>query len=570
MNSYTRNGDVQLKELKNIEYNTMKELDSKLYIFINEIKIQDSFFSIEDKDDPIYNSLKSEEKNELIKYFTKKKIDFTKNLDLFLEVPKFSFSSLSSKLIDLIQGNSLLEAKIKDETTNIDIKLDHLSILVLGRNKVGKTTLIHKILKLTGVKSGKMDKNYPNIEIYHNEQIPYLQLYDTKGFDLNNKSQIDSYKKEIFNFINEQSKDKEINKYIHCIWYCVTGKKFEQEEYDLLNEIRKPYKGQNIDIPILIVYTQATLEDSISEMLTDLRQKEMDKNLIKVLAERTKLINNLYIESFGLDELVNETFQKSKEALQGNMSSVILSCISDKVICSLKEDNSKIKEKIYKKIIGKFNEEYNIKTDDNYIHYIAGFYQIIVQMFFHTSDNNEISLIKNSELISQHCVNYINECQNLIKHIIEKDVLDLALICLELQVMKEIKSGKNIQIKNKRCKSEFVKTCQDFLNDNFRLLSQKYYVKFIISNIIDNFMDALEEETNNRITSLLCHENIKEDIIKIFFKQYEDFENNILKKDNKKKPSFNCKDTNDDAPPSALYEFNDYPSENEVKKKLII
>ena len=166
MNSYTRNGDVQLKELKNIEYNTMKELDSKLYIFINEIKIHDSFFSIEDKDDPIYNSLKSEEKNELIKYFTKKKIDFTKNLDLFLEAPKFSFSSLSSKLIDLIQGNSLLEAKIKDETTNIDIKLDHLSILVLGRNKVGKTTLIHKILKLTGVKSGKMDKNYPNRLLY--------------------------------------------------------------------------------------------------------------------------------------------------------------------------------------------------------------------------------------------------------------------------------------------------------------------------------------------------------------------------------------------------------------------
>ena len=68
-------------------------------------------------------------------------------------------------------------------------------------------------------------------------------------------------------------------------------------------------------IPIIIVYTQAVSKKDISEMAQYIKERNIDATFIKVLAEKKELDNNTYIGSFGLDNLLNETLKKCKEAI---------------------------------------------------------------------------------------------------------------------------------------------------------------------------------------------------------------------------------------------------------------
>ena len=95
-------------------------------------------------------------------------------------------------------------------------------------------------------------------------QIPYLRLIDTRGNELNVKYGAEALKNEASTFIMEKLNTNNINNFVSCIWYCLTGYRLQQAEEDLLNALRGSY-GDNT-IPIIIVYTQAVDEDTISEM----------------------------------------------------------------------------------------------------------------------------------------------------------------------------------------------------------------------------------------------------------------------------------------------------------------
>ena len=61
-----------------------------------------------------------------------------------------------------------------------------------------------------------------------------------------------------------------------------------------------------------------------------IENKNIDAQFIKILAERKELVNNQYLEAFGLDELVNETLKKCKKAMKGEMRSVMTNNIEFK------------------------------------------------------------------------------------------------------------------------------------------------------------------------------------------------------------------------------------------------
>ena len=63
-----------------------------------------------------------------------------------------------------------------------------------------------------------------------------------------------------------------MNDFVHCFWYCITGSRFEQAEIKLLNSLRVSYKDNNI--PIIIVYTQATDNDAIKNMKNYIKEKK--------------------------------------------------------------------------------------------------------------------------------------------------------------------------------------------------------------------------------------------------------------------------------------------------------
>ena len=141
---------------------------------------------------------------------------------------------------------------------------------------------------------------------------------------------------------------------------------------DLLKALRGSY-GEN-KIPIIIVYTQATDDNTISGMSRHIKASNIEEEFIKVLAKRKKLTNGNYLDSFGLSVILKEKLNKRKKALKGEMRTVMVDNISKHIRNILKGDNSHIKNYINEKTILDFIKEYKIKTDDEFIDYILKMY----------------------------------------------------------------------------------------------------------------------------------------------------------------------------------------------------
>ena len=196
--------------------------------------------------------------------------------------------------------------------------------MILGISGVGKSTLINNILKLEGenkAKKGIGDPKTMNIKSYQNEKVSFLRLVDTRGIELNVGFGAKEVQEQASRYIKEQYQTGDPNKFVQCIWYCITGTRFQKVEQDLLNSLRNTY-GNN-KIPIIIIYTQATDNNSINEMKQCIKQKNIEADFLEVLAERKELVNKTYLEQFGLDELIIKTLEKCKAALQGDMRSVM-------------------------------------------------------------------------------------------------------------------------------------------------------------------------------------------------------------------------------------------------------
>ena len=118
------------------------------------------------------------------------------------------------------------------------------------------------------------------------------------------------YIKQIFN-------EKDPNKTIHCLFYCINSKRFEDIESQVFLSLRKRYK--NGISPIIIVYTRNYFEDNwtnekyINDKLKEYHETEIvdkveDINFARIVAEKkvTKI--------FGLDKLLNYLKLKAKRA----------------------------------------------------------------------------------------------------------------------------------------------------------------------------------------------------------------------------------------------------------------
>ena len=85
---------------------------------------------------------------------------------------------------------------------------------------------------------------------------------------------------------------------------------------------------------------------------------------MKILAERKELVNGQYLEPFGLDELINETLKKCRQAMKGEMRSVMTNNIASNITNKIKEENKYILKYVFessvKKLIMSF---YNVLDD---------------------------------------------------------------------------------------------------------------------------------------------------------------------------------------------------------------
>lgn len=209
---------------------------------------------------------------------------------------------MDMNLNDLISG--CMEA-VENRMKN----LNKLNIVIIGKTGVGKSTLVNSVFKEKMAETGNGAPVTAHLAKKTKPGFP-LCLYDTRGFELGQESQ-KAIRDELMKTIKEGSDSGDINKAIHCIWYCVstTSNRFEPQEIEWIRAFTE--ESRTYRIPIIVVLTQAYEKKNAQELKKYIESINLDViQVVPVLAE-SKVLNDEYpIDAYGLDTLI-EIMQKA-------------------------------------------------------------------------------------------------------------------------------------------------------------------------------------------------------------------------------------------------------------------
>ncbi len=207
--------------------------------------------------------------------------------------------------------------------------LKTLNIIVAGKTGVGKSTLINAIFreKLAETGMGKPVTNH--MRKLTKKNIP-LAIYDTRGFELGREVQTE-VRKEVIDTISKGLATQDINKAIHCIWYCINtaSNRIEPEEIEWLKELSKD--NQITQVPIIIVMTQSFSKKKADELRKILLNENLDiVQVIPVLAEDYEIDDDYTAKAYGLDILIKVMGEALPEELIDTLQNVQIASIDEK------------------------------------------------------------------------------------------------------------------------------------------------------------------------------------------------------------------------------------------------
>ena len=223
-------------KVKNIEKKNDEIKKEYLEIGIEMMKFKDQLKFIKHLSELIDNHYEKAFKN----------YSFIKEEEICKQIKLNSPVQMDNKLIKELKNQK--QALLESQEGN------HYNILVLGRTGVGKSTLINVVLDLKGENAAKENAvkpetganyilpNFNNNEIIeigkknkfnpieYTSKKPSLVLLDSRGIEISKNYNIDIAAEDIIEFINKRNGlNSDPDKFIHCVWYLVSGNRFEDD-----------------------------------------------------------------------------------------------------------------------------------------------------------------------------------------------------------------------------------------------------------------------------------------------------------------------------------------------------
>ena len=540
--------------------NQKKINNENLLKFLQEVKDQESGLNLNTSDIP-FNKMNEYIIEDLINFFNSNKKDFIqKQIDGNYHYRNFTFdSNIITNILQIEKYESIYKNKFKEQfellINNQEFtKLDYITVLVIGKSGIGKSTLINHMLKfedeLNDNEIAETRVGFPvtkDTKSYKNPNLPFLNLIDTAGMELSKelnpqnilKNVEEAYKQS--NLIVEKENNN-YNKYIQCIWYCIKDSDLQEVEINLIKKLKQK------SIPIIIIYTYAINIENVQRVKKKIKENFKDLQFIDVLAQEIKSKNSkISKNAYGLNELLNLTLEVCQNYEKGNIYNNLKCLASKEIIKIFKEKNNEIKRNVDEEIINKFISDFTqvLNGEEEIMNFIYNLYEIAFLKFLDDDkekkeklDNKSKEIFTRSrKFINDYVKHYKKETENLLGKILDEKSIEY----LDIQVKKEIDENTSIRCENKRDNNDFKKVIQIFLNNYFYYISQKYIIHHIISDTYDSFSKKIVEELNKFIEKYILSKEAEKLFRKNFLKKFDNLKDLIKIYSNNDK-IYNCED----------------------------
>ena len=300
-----------------------------------------------------------------------------------------------------------------------EFEVNHLNVLLVGPSGMGKSCLINSILELDGDKKAETEVTKPTTKTFNmheSEKKPNIRLIDSRGIEKGDYN-IDSFVNEITKYIKNLELNGNPDNYIHCIWYCITGTRFEDIEEETLLKLSSIY--DDFKLPIIVIYTQAVIPNFYNAINKEINKINKNIEFIPVIAKDMIISDNKIIKSKNLDILLTKSVEKSKNAVNSSVFSSLRKIVLNEI--DIESKNSLTQS------INILNENLPMKKDGNIkIEYIEEyiFIKIFKIILFGQSSNKglkdkSIAIIK--DLISKLNEKHKEIIENCLKDFAEKN-----------------------------------------------------------------------------------------------------------------------------------------------------